>query len=215
MSFGCFLLSDEVSLRYDAGSSRTFGFHDLHVAGPPCVDYSSLGKQKREAGPTRIVFILWACGVRDHRPQVVVFENVVRFPVGLLRLLLDDLCCIEHVVLDAAETGGPAHRRRLYCVMTLRRHVCMTRALGDFNSIMPRPGIGNLSASDLILDTSYNCELSVSARRYKADCENIYGYVDGLYDLSQNPRERARAARGDSSLFTVTANTSMVVVCRP
>ena len=52
------LLSDKVSLRYDAGSSRTFGFHDLHVAGPPCVDHSSMGKQKREAGPTRIVFIL-------------------------------------------------------------------------------------------------------------------------------------------------------------
>ena len=36
-----------------------FPFGELHIAGPPCVDYSSMGLQRRERGPTRIIF----CGV--------------------------------------------------------------------------------------------------------------------------------------------------------
>ena len=40
-----------------------YRFEDCNVAGPPCVDFSSLGVGKREHGPTMPCFLTWARGL--------------------------------------------------------------------------------------------------------------------------------------------------------
>ena len=89
------LFDPQVKLRYDVSLGPAFRCGDLHMAGPPCVDYSPMGQLRREAGRSRILFVLWARGIRDHLPGVVVFENFHQFPVAVLRDLLGDLYTIH------------------------------------------------------------------------------------------------------------------------
>ena len=106
------LLDPSIRLGYDSDGGK-YVFGELHAAGPPCVDYSSMGRQQREQGPTRVIVLLWTRAIRDQRPLVVLFENVTRFPVGLLRSLLGDFYELSYAILDSVCTGGPGHRRRL------------------------------------------------------------------------------------------------------
>ena len=86
-------------------------------------------------GPwTRILFIVWAPGVRLHRPLIVVFENVARFPLAFLKSLFEDLYEMSHTYLEAADFGSPSRRLRLYAVLTLRGYMSLD-------------GIASLSAS--------------------------------------------------------------------
>ena len=88
---------DELRARLlDSGIKLVFGVHgdrkychgELHVAGPPCVDFSAMGLQRRDRGPTMLVFMMWVMGLREQLPMVVLFENVFRFPLNLLESLL-------------------------------------------------------------------------------------------------------------------------------
>lgn len=50
----------------------------LHIAGPPCVDWSSMGLGKGKDGPTYKHFAAW-CGMRKSvREPCILMENVTR-----------------------------------------------------------------------------------------------------------------------------------------
>ena len=180
------VLSDSFSLNKDLVGGDAYQLGELHIAGPPCIDYSSMGRQRRENGPTAIVFLLWTRAVRDQHPLVVVFENVVRFPITMLQLLLGDLYHIDHVVLDAIMTGGPCRRRRLYCVLTLRGSVHLTRPLADLVKILDSCRGVALTGKDLAIQSQRGNQLSPSARRYLWDYKGLFPKGD-FYDLAESP----------------------------
>ena len=43
---------------------NSFSFGTVHIAGPPCVDFSPMGAQKREGGPSMPCFLTWAWALR-------------------------------------------------------------------------------------------------------------------------------------------------------
>ena len=97
----------------DIGSGETlyvFGF--VHVAGPPFVDFSPMGANRRQDGPSMQCFLIWAGAIHDHRPALVIVEHVPRFLVSLLRAVLGDIYDIDCIVLEAASLGSPARRVR-------------------------------------------------------------------------------------------------------
>ena len=63
----------ELAFNHDSAGIVKHG--DVHLAGPPRVDFSTMGLQRRERGPTRILFMIWAQGVRLQRPVTVIIEN--------------------------------------------------------------------------------------------------------------------------------------------
>ena len=108
------------------------------MAGPPCVDFSPMGAGRRERGPSMACLYVWARGIRDNAPMLVLVENVPRFPVALLLSLFGDLYSVDWVILDAKDIGAPARRRRFYVVMTLRGKLRLTRPLADLVGVIKR-----------------------------------------------------------------------------
>ena len=71
------------------------------------VDFSAMGLQRQERGPTMLVFVLWIMGIRAQLPLLIVFENVRRFPLRLLISLLGDVYAVDSVILEATALGSP------------------------------------------------------------------------------------------------------------
>ena len=74
-------------LDLSGGGRVPFVFGSLHVAGPPCIDFSPMGARRREDGPSMMCLYIWARVLIESRPLVVIIENVPRFPVALLEML--------------------------------------------------------------------------------------------------------------------------------
>ena len=125
------IVDGDVDLDFAGQAGASFSFKDLHAAGPPCADFSAMGRGDGTDGVTMLVFLTWIRGIRVQRPRVIIFENVCRFPMSLLWSLVGDLYCIDHVVLNLDQLGWPIRRERRYAVLTLRRHVSMRHALKD------------------------------------------------------------------------------------
>ena len=60
------------SLGISDGMSPEGALGDLHVAGPPCTDFSLLGQQKKTGGVTMLAFLVWVRLVIVARPRIVV-----------------------------------------------------------------------------------------------------------------------------------------------
>ena len=169
-----------------------------------------MGLQRRERGPTRGLFVVWAKSIREQRPIIVVFENVSKYPVALLVSLFGDIYDISDAVIDACELGAPSRRLRLYCVMCLKRHMRLQRPLCDLVDVLGLVKGDRLSAQDLLFSHGPAMHLSPSASSYKKCYVKTFGFPDGFYDLSQNPSFRPRACTGSEPLFTLTTSTGIV-----
>ena len=130
------IVNESVTLNFEAANGGIFDFGHLHVAGPPWFDFSPMGAGRRENGPTMACLMTWAQAVRTKRPLIVIVENVVRFPISLIRSLFEDLYEVDWTHLEAASFGAPCKRKRLYCVLTLRRVVHLDRPLSDISSLV-------------------------------------------------------------------------------
>ena len=64
------------SLMMCSSVAGTYHFGDMHIAGPPCVDFSAMGAGRREKGPTMACFLVWARALLHACPMVIIFENV-------------------------------------------------------------------------------------------------------------------------------------------
>ena len=102
--------------------------HDLLLASPSCQGHSpARGKDKPHHDGQRATAwaVVTACEVK--RPQVAVVENV---PAMADWVLYPAWCAAMHalgyalapMVLDAADSGVPQHRRRLFIVATRSKH---------------------------------------------------------------------------------------------
>ena len=99
----------------------------LHVAGPPCVDWSPIGKQQQVAGPTIVYFAAWV-GLRRllEEPQVI-HENVTRFDAEILEQTLGDKYTVATAELDSPNFGMPVRRDRRYTVLLHKQKMSVIR----------------------------------------------------------------------------------------
>lgn len=96
----------------------------LEVAGTPCQDYSPCGARLGSFGPRFLVFWAWILRVRFLQPRVILHENVIQFPAGLLTAYLSDLYIIIPLMVDPADSGMAAlSRQRSYTILYHRSKV--------------------------------------------------------------------------------------------
>ena len=74
-----------------SGRDQQITLGHIHVAGSPCTDFSSMGKQRGFEGPASAAFITWVVLVRRHCAWILVHENVLGFDIKALAELLADL----------------------------------------------------------------------------------------------------------------------------
>lgn len=107
--------------------------HDLLLASPACQGHSpARGKDKPHHDAQRATAWAVVTCAEVHAPQVVVVENVVHFSAWKL---YPAWCAAMHalgyalapMVLDAADSGVPQHRRRLFVVATRSKHPIQLR----------------------------------------------------------------------------------------
>ena len=157
-----------------------------------------------------LVFVLWAKGILSQLPLVVVFENVCRFPLGLLMSLFNSLYDIDNVILRAVDFGSPCQRQRRYCIMTRRRHIRLARPMADLIGLLTRGTDSELASKDMCFGERVGYVLSASALKYKATYMRVHSQKEAFYDLSQNPEFMTRVALGNEPLFTLTTSSSLV-----
>lgn len=102
--------------------------HDLLMASPACQGHSrARGKERAHHDTKRSTAWAVVSAAEYHRPQCVLVENVPEFAKWLL---FPAWCAAMHalgyalapMILDAADSGVPQHRRRLFVVGTLSKH---------------------------------------------------------------------------------------------
>ncbi len=102
--------------------------HDLLLASPACQGHSpARGKERPHHDALRATAWAVVTCAEVHRPAVAVVENVPAFADWTL---YPAWCAAMHalgyalapMVLDAADSGVPQHRRRLFIVATQSRH---------------------------------------------------------------------------------------------
>ena len=95
----------------------------LHVAGTPCVDYSSSGKRSGILGGTLLPFLAWVGQHRTLQEPAILHENVQQFAPELLDKFLGDMCIIQSCVFNAAVLGHACDRERRLTWMLHKGHV--------------------------------------------------------------------------------------------
>eukprot|EP00973_Karenia_brevis_P090199 12401424-Karenia_brevis.AAC.2 len=93
---------------------------DIHSAGSPCQDHSSLGKGLKFDGIRAKCFYIWVALRRDLKDTVSWHENVLGFGTDELEELLGDMFVIILLVTRPPETGAPTERRRQYVMILLK-----------------------------------------------------------------------------------------------
>jgi site-specific DNA-cytosine methylase len=94
----------------------------LHVAGSPCVDFSSMGAGLGKDGPIASAFMAWIALVLLLNFSVIIHENVNGFPDKLFELL-SERYVIHQIPVDALSLGWPVNRNRCYRVMVHKHKV--------------------------------------------------------------------------------------------
>ena len=80
---------------------------NVHIAGPPCVDFSALGLRRGTGGPTMGAFLAWARLVVEAAPDVIIMENVAAFPDRLVARVFQTDYVFTAVFLDPAWMACP------------------------------------------------------------------------------------------------------------
>ena len=102
--------------------------HDLLLASPACQGHSpARGKERPHHDAQRATAWAVVTCAEVHRPAAVIVENV---PAYAAWILYPAWCAAMHalgyalapMVLDAADSGVPQHRRRLFVVATRSKH---------------------------------------------------------------------------------------------
>jgi site-specific DNA-cytosine methylase len=103
---------------------------DIMIAGSSCIDYSSLNTKPKEFGnlgesyETLVAAVEYA---KEHRPNIVILENVYKFPWASTEGLWHDAGYATKVVyLDSKDFYLPQTRQRGYMI-GLRRDVISER----------------------------------------------------------------------------------------
>ena len=77
----------------------------MHVAGTPCVDWSSMpgSFHSKECGNSALPFYAWAELRYLVQDLVIVHENVPSFDPSLLEYLLGSVCVVCSLIIDLVQ----------------------------------------------------------------------------------------------------------------
>ena len=108
----------------------------IHIAGPPCVDWSSNGLCQGLSGPTTVHLLSWLALVRLVRPYIIICENVVKWPHNYVHSWLAPVgYSMRTCILNSTMFAFPVERNRRYTVFTLDMCVTLPRPLSGRNGI--------------------------------------------------------------------------------
>lgn len=94
---------------------------DLHIAGTPCTDFSSMNsKRKLLSGNKNRYYFAWVRHRRHLREPTWVHENVVSFGGSHLEDDLGELYFIFRVVVCSTALGWASRRKRQFCIGVLK-----------------------------------------------------------------------------------------------
>ena len=108
----------------------------VDIAGPPCPPWSKMGNQLGIDDVRFGVHQAWVADVRRRQPWLVIFENVIGYPIALLRENLGDLYELDAAIVDPRSFGIPMGRARIYVALRLKGRMKwvgkpLAEALGD------------------------------------------------------------------------------------
>lgn len=95
----------------------------IHVAGPPCTDWSPQGARKRRAGPTNLCTMGWVCQRCFLQEDIIVHEEVKEYPIEDLIFFLDKYYVMQSVLTNPLEIGNPVARVRRITVFLHKKRV--------------------------------------------------------------------------------------------
>ena len=179
----------------------------IHVAGPPCVDFSAAGLRRRLQGPTAKVLATWALLVLRYLPDTVVHENVLGFTIDELARLLSTEYTLDALELSPDCFNCPVARRRRFSVFR-RRHL---RAMRPLAGLLPALGVqrtkvtgriyswDDADKSSAALTAHQRANLQDYQRFARSSCRRIF-----MADLSQNWRSRPKISLATGCLPTLT-----------
>ncbi len=92
----------------------------LHIAGSPCVDHTTYGKQEGLLGEQIRYLWAWCAMIRTMRPAICVHENVPGFPETELTNIFADLYVTVRVRSDPEWQGWASTRKRVFDIFILK-----------------------------------------------------------------------------------------------
>ncbi|VDC03465.1 unnamed protein product [Peniophora sp. CBMAI 1063] len=162
---------------------------DMLVAGTSCVDYSNLNNEKKEidqggeSGRTFHGMLSW---VQNHRPPIVILENVLSAPWPAIKTKMESIgYSAMHRNLDTKQFYIPHTRNRGYLVAVDRARSPIPQKWRDWMGQMQRPASVPLDAfllqsddpriqreREKLVQESYNSETKRTGRTDWMKCES-------------------------------------------
>ena len=206
---------------------------DINVSGPPCVDFSSLGKRRRFLGKSMAAHVAWAKERRRRLEPIVVHECVPQFPLSWLEGQLGDLYDWEAVVLDSRFCLG-VRRKRQYAVGFLRGRAQWKRpGVTLASAVRPYLRRTSLAADAFFMASDAACRKSAAQQRRKTNTDRQATSADAapgpsraqrarlaeylrrwprlrVADLDSNPAKRPRKCLRGQPLFAISTHSTLL-----
>ena len=176
----------------------------LHIAGTPCPAYSSQRRGVIDvAGRIDfLAFLTWAAHRRLLQEAWIIHENVKKFSMQLMELLLGDMYIIQSVVLDVHSLGFPAERIRRFTILRHKRTVIVSPegpegrhpvfdCLQTFFDLFKRPSEAHWGIYFVAGDDELQAEIDYASRRptsrwHVEGLENISDFEKALNHMEHN-----------------------------
>ena len=208
---------------------KSNGFR-IELAGLPCPPWSAFGKGLGTKDERYKSHKDWQSKIKKDPPDIIVFENVTRFEMRLLRNALGKEYGIKVSTLDPPQLFQvPMARPRLYFILYLKKTCRWIGPEGDdwlagiIEAVqIPRtiPEGGKLDVS-MLAETLDQADHPVATReKTNSEEKHFKLYKEAVHqgdlrhtvawDLHQNPTERPVTERLDGSLMTLRRNCGSI-----
>jgi site-specific DNA-cytosine methylase len=107
----------------------------MHIAGTPCVEWSSMGPRTNGNGDTCMIFLVWILMRRVLQETLIIQENSKNFAVDVLVKLLGDMYIIDTTTICPSSLGWPGRRERRWTILILRSAALV--ATSSLSNVMP------------------------------------------------------------------------------
>lgn len=188
---------------------------EIHIAGPPCIMFSRMGRQLGTADPRYKAHEAWMQMMLTRNFPVVVFENVCEYEEQLLVETFEGRYTIMGTRFDARNLGYAASRARYYCILLHKEKARWAHQLSFSEMIHLLFAKPVMHANDYVYLDLPPQKLTESQSRvlesYKLRAFNKP--QPEIVDLAQKGTY-SRTELADGSLMTLTTNCRQLFSCR-